>query len=97
MECSDQQRCVQDKMRGFFLCLGVILRSPLNGDYDHRISVICYLLSVICYLLSVICYLLSVICYLLSVICVGVWNIVLPAILVISFWEACISRWVGSE
>ncbi|MSS79317.1 hypothetical protein FHG61_02685 [Xylella fastidiosa subsp. multiplex] len=53
--------------------------------------------SYVCYLLSVICYLLSVICYLLSVICVGVWNIVLPAILVISFWEACISRWVGSE
>ncbi len=47
--------------------------------------------------ITIIVFLLSVICYLLSVICVGVWNIVLPAILVISFWEACISRWVGSE
>lgn len=47
--------------------------------------------------ITIIVCLLSVICYLLSVICVGVWNIVLPAILVISFREACISGWVGFE
>lgn len=40
---------------------------------------------------------ITIIVCLLSVICVGVWNIVLPAILVISFREACISGWVGFE